>query len=151
MAYIEILRFRLKKADNKVLPSQLTPGQARVEKKWWFDPKYLITHVPLPLFVYAQLTYIPSELNVNSVITKPAHDEILAFGPSAVSHQEAYTLQGYAYSGGGRRINRVEVSMDDGEHWVLARVDYPEDSYRAVTHHDPTFGKFDLEERDTSL
>ena len=64
-------------------------------------------------------------------------------GPSA--------LTGYAYTGGGRRINRVEVSFDNGYNWKLAKVDYPEDLYRTITHADSTFGKFDLNERDTSL
>ena len=62
-----------------------------------------------------------------------------------------YTLQGYAYTGGGRRISRVEVSINDGYDWHLANVDYPEDSYRDVAHFDPVFGRFDLDERDTSL
>lgn len=25
--------------DNKVLPMQLTPEQARSEPKWWYDPR----------------------------------------------------------------------------------------------------------------
>ena len=29
--------------DNKVLPMQLTPEQARDEPQWWHDPKYIIT------------------------------------------------------------------------------------------------------------
>lgn len=94
--------------------------------------------------------HISSELNVNSAIAKPAHGDTIIVSPS-ISEGRTYTLQGYAYTGGGRMINRVEVSMNDGRDWRLARVDYPEDLYRAVAHFDPVFGKFDLNERDTSL
>ncbi|KAH9836836.1 uncharacterized protein C8Q71DRAFT_707679 [Rhodofomes roseus] len=122
--------------DNKVLPTQLTPEQARSaeEKKWWYDPKYIIT-----------------ELNVNSAIAKPAHEETLTLDSSISTDSSTYTLKGYAYSGGGRRINRVEISMDDGHSWRLADVDYPEDLYRAVAYSDPVFGRVDLNERDTSF
>ncbi|KZT68489.1 hypothetical protein DAEQUDRAFT_766300 [Daedalea quercina L-15889] len=120
--------------DNKVLPTQLTPEQARSveEKKWWHDPKYIIT-----------------ELNVNSAIAKPAHEETLTLNTSTINSSSGYTLTGYAYSGGGRRINRVEISLDDGHSWRLAEVNYSEDLYRALAYSDPVFGKFDLNERDT--
>ena len=29
-------------------------------------------------------------------------------------------MRGYAYAGGGRRVTRVEVSLDEGETWTLA-------------------------------
>ena len=44
------------KVDNKVLPMQLTPEQAREEREWWFDPKYLITCVSLTLLLLSALT-----------------------------------------------------------------------------------------------
>lgn len=59
-----------------------------------------------------------SELNVNSVIAKPDHDETLIV--SKHSSDNFYTLRGYAYGGGGRRVTRVEVSLDEGETWNLA-------------------------------
>ena len=43
---------------------------------WWFRPEFII-----------------NELNINSVITSPAHDENLT-----LSHME-YTVRGYAYTG----------------------------------------------------
>ncbi|KAJ2330867.1 hypothetical protein GGH92_009406, partial [Coemansia sp. RSA 2673] len=33
---------------------------------------------------------------------------------------EAYLVRGYALSGGGRAVDRVEVSLDDGQTWDLA-------------------------------
>ncbi|KAH9931315.1 uncharacterized protein B0H18DRAFT_952820 [Fomitopsis serialis] len=82
--------------DNKVLPTQLTPEQARSaeEKKWWYDPKYIIT-----------------ELNVNSAIARPAHEEILMLDPSAEATQSSiYELKGYAYSGGTEMCYQLELA-----------------------------------------
>jgi nitrate reductase (NAD(P)H) len=76
------------------------PEEARSEKKWWYDRSYII-----------------NELNTNSAIAKPDHNETLA-----VDSVASYKVQGYAYGGGGRRVNRVEVSIDDGETWKLAEV-----------------------------
>lgn len=45
---------------------------------WWYKPEYII-----------------NELNINSVITTPSHEEILSIN----SWTRPYTLKGYAYSG----------------------------------------------------
>ena len=60
---------------------------------------------------------IPSlqELPVQSVITVPApHSKLPVDEPLAV--------KGYAYSGGGRGIMRVDVSADGGKTWHTARL-----------------------------
>lgn len=44
------------------------------------------------------------------------HDEVIEVKPTM------YTLGGYAYSGGGKRITRAEISLDDGETWSLAEL-----------------------------
>ncbi|KIJ61879.1 hypothetical protein HYDPIDRAFT_95803 [Hydnomerulius pinastri MD-312] len=122
--------------DNKLLPTQIMPEQARAEKHWWYDPRYIIT-----------------ELNVNSAIAKPDHDEKLTIDRHFPSNGEIplYKLRGYAYAGGGRRITRVEISLDEGETWTLADIEYPEDRFREVCHMDPIYGALDLTERDTSF
>ena len=101
--------------DNRVLPVNITPEQADKEG-WWFKPDYII-----------------NELNINSAIARPAHDEhVIANG------EEFYTLEGYAYSGGGRKVIRVEITLDNGESWTLVNDDdmvHPE--------HSPTeYGKY---------
>ncbi|KAJ2476330.1 hypothetical protein EV174_004962, partial [Coemansia sp. RSA 2320] len=53
------------------------------------------------------------ELNIQSAICRPTDDERLSIG-------EAYLVRGYALSGGGRAVDRVEVSLDDGQTWDLA-------------------------------
>ncbi len=76
------------------------PEEARAEKKWWYDRAYLI-----------------NELNTNSAIAKPDHDEKIVIDAVA-----SYKVQGYAYAGGGRRVNRIEVSVDEGTSWKLAEI-----------------------------
>ncbi|KAI8324953.1 sulfite oxidase-like protein [Martensiomyces pterosporus] len=55
------------------------------------------------------------ELNIQSVICRPTPDECIQTG-------RPYLVQGYALSGGGRAVDRVEVSLDGGETWDLAKV-----------------------------
>lgn len=55
-----------------------------------------------------------SELSVNCVITSPKQDDMLEQGNSMV--------QGYAISGGGRCISRVDVSGDGGKTWITATI-----------------------------
>jgi nitrate reductase (NAD(P)H) len=91
--------------------------------------------------------YIIRDLNANSAIASPDHDEILdtaKFEPNAT-----YKLKGYAYAGGGRRVTRVEISSDDGNSWRLANIDYPEDLFRKVVHFDPIYGDLDMTDSDT--
>jgi len=53
------------------------------------------------------------EFNVQSVISEPV---------SGSNPGHACTIRGYALSGGGRRIIRVELSFDDTKTWVLATI-----------------------------
>lgn len=86
--------------DNRVLPPNVDAERANKEN-WWYIPNYIIY-----------------DLNVNSAIAAPAHDEVIPF--SSFSSDSEYTLRGYAYSGGGRKITRVEVTLDDGKTWLLS-------------------------------
>ncbi|KAK4276776.1 hypothetical protein QN277_014884 [Acacia crassicarpa] len=92
--------------DNKVFPSHVDAQLANAEG-WWYKPEFVIT-----------------ELNVNTVITAPYHEEILPTNCSTT--QRPYVLRGYAYSGGGRKVTRVEVTMDSGETWSLATLEHAE-------------------------
>ncbi|CBI19078.3 unnamed protein product, partial [Vitis vinifera] len=92
--------------DNRVLPSHVDAELANAEA-WWYKPEYII-----------------NELNINSVITTPCHEEILPI--NSWTTQRPYTLKGYAYSGGGKKVTRVEVTMDGGETWQVCRLDHPE-------------------------
>ncbi|CAG8456356.1 537_t:CDS:2 [Acaulospora colombiana] len=98
--------------DNRVLPPEYDAERANNEKIW-YNPDYLI-----------------NELNINSVITSPAHGERISLS-SFVSTSE-YIIKGYAYTGGGRKLTRVEVSLDDGKSWLLASLTCSEDSHPSV-------------------
>lgn len=134
--------------DNKVLPMPLGPDKARAEKSWWYDPRSVFLQQNAASFFRLRMQsnrYIINDLNVNSAIACPNHDEILV----TKSAQQTYTLRGYAYAGGGRRVTRVEISFDDGSTWELANIAYPEDLFRTVIHSDPVYGILDLTQTDT--
>uniref|UniRef100_Q8J259 Nitrate reductase [NADPH] n=1 Tax=Tuber borchii TaxID=42251 RepID=Q8J259_TUBBO len=117
--------------DNRVLPTMVTPEMGKENKDWWTDERYAIY-----------------DLSVNSAIAYPAHDEKL----SLETTKEEYNLKGYAYAGAGRRITRVEISLDKGRSWTLSSIEYPEDLYRAVPEDATLFGgRLDVGARDTCL
>ncbi|KAL4273638.1 hypothetical protein GQ457_13G021360 [Hibiscus cannabinus] len=92
--------------DNKFFPSHVDSELANAQA-WWNKPEYVI-----------------NEFNVNSVITTPCHEEILPI--NSWTSQRPYTLRGYAYSGGGKKVRRVEVTMDGGKTWQVCSLDQPE-------------------------
>lgn len=97
--------------DNRVLPSHIDAETATAEN-WWAKPEFAI-----------------QQLNVNSVLLSPAHTEVLDLKNAAASNASAdgtYKVSGYAYSGGGRRIIRVEVTLNDGATWDNCRIIYKE-------------------------
>ncbi|PWZ01233.1 putative nitrate reductase [Testicularia cyperi] len=119
--------------DNKVLPTEVTADQARNESHWWYDPKYII-----------------NDLNVNAAVCSPDHNQTLPIDASSTS--DDFAIEGYAYTGGGKRVTRVEVSLDDGLSWKSAEIFYPEDLYRMypIQEH-PYFGKLDLSDTEMSF
>ncbi|CAG8943566.1 unnamed protein product [Penicillium salamii] len=95
--------------DNRVLPTMVTPEMSAQDRKWWTDERYAIY-----------------ELNVNSAVAHPQHEEVLDLTTAG----SGYTVKGYAYAGGGRRITKVEISLDRGKSWRLSDIEYAEDKYR---------------------
>ena len=90
--------------DNRVLPEFVDAERATAEG-WWYKPDYII-----------------NELNINSAMWAPEHKEILPL----TGKGQTYTLSGYCYNGGGRKIIRVEVSLDGGKTWTLTKLRHPE-------------------------
>jgi nitrate reductase (NAD(P)H) len=84
--------------DNKVLPAGVDQERAN-EEGWWTKSDFVI-----------------NELNINSIISSPAHDEVIPLSTGT------YTVRGYAYTGGGRKVTRIEVSVDDGETWHISNI-----------------------------
>ena len=89
--------------DNRILPPEVDAERAAAEG-WWYKPEYIF-----------------NELNINSAISSPAHGETLHIQRAA--NVQPYTLRGYAYTGGGRAITRVEVSIDGGASWQLCKLE----------------------------
>lgn len=140
--------------DNRVLPTMVTPEMSKLDKNWWTDERYAI-----------------NDLSINSAIAYPAHDEKLVIGPNP--EKQKYSIRGYAYAGAGRRITRVEISLDKGQSkvshltipnpefranmssfigWNLAEVSYSEDLYRNAPEDTMLFGgRLDVSWRDTCL
>jgi len=115
--------------DNRVLPTMVSPEEAANNKKWWTDERYAI---------YG--------LSTNSTTAYPAHDERIGF----VDAPEIYRARGYACGGEGRRISRVEITLDKGKTWALADIRYHEDDYRDVHEGEILYGgKIDMEWRET--
>jgi len=89
--------------DNQVLPPGVTPESAEKEG-WWFKGDYII-----------------NQLNTNSAIWSPAHDEakLLSYenDDGSLSEQPTgkFEMGGYAYTGNGTKIHRVEVSSRNVE------------------------------------
>ncbi|CAG8482950.1 2965_t:CDS:2 [Paraglomus brasilianum] len=92
--------------DNRVLPPNVDNERANKEN-WWYIPDYII-----------------NELNINSAISSPAHNEKIYL--SSFVNTSSYKLRGYAYSGGGRKVTRVEISLDQGQTWLLTSLTHPE-------------------------
>ncbi|KAG7671215.1 hypothetical protein Ndes2437B_g03830 [Nannochloris sp. 'desiccata'] len=84
--------------DNRVLPSVVDEDRANSEG-WWYKPDFII-----------------NDLNINSAIISPGHDQALA-----LAHGAEVPFRGYAYSN-GNKIIRCEISIDDGATWKLADI-----------------------------
>lgn len=91
--------------DNRVLPPPVLSAEQALAEKWWWDRRFII-----------------NERNINSAIANPIHNEIVPL----TDLKSLYKLKGYAYSGGGREIIRVELSFDAGKTWELTNLTYPE-------------------------
>merc|ERR1712151_46696 len=90
--------------DNRILPPHITAEESL--KGWWYKPEYIF-----------------NELNINSAVSRPDHNETINI-PNNIG--SSYDMMGYAYTGGGRMITRVEVSVNGGVSWNLANIERKE-------------------------
>ncbi|KHN97872.1 Nitrate reductase [Metarhizium album ARSEF 1941] len=117
--------------DNRVLPTMVTPEASVDLPDTWRDERYAIY-----------------DLNTNGVICYPAHNEKLLLN----GNMRTYKVRGYAYGGGGKRVTRMEVTLDSGKSWRLANIDYPEDRYRLAPDGQRLYGgRIDMWWRETSF
>ncbi|WZH46568.1 nitrate reductase NADH [Fusarium acuminatum] len=93
--------------DNRVLPSFVTEKDGPFAEALFRHPDTAC-----------------NEQNLNSVIVKPAQGEKIPL--SNVKNGGNYRIEGYAYDGGGHQVQRVEVSLDDGETWLYCIRKFPD-------------------------
>lgn len=87
--------------DNRILPPHITAEES-LTGGWWYKPEYIF-----------------NELNINSAMTAPDHNETIDLAANIAG---TYNVGGYAYTGGGRRITRVEITTDGGKHWEVCKI-----------------------------
>ncbi|EKG14250.1 hypothetical protein MPH_08578, partial [Macrophomina phaseolina MS6] len=93
--------------DNRLLPSFVTEKDGEFAEAMFRHPDTAC-----------------NEQNLNSVIVKPAHGERIPLTTARKGH--SYRIAGYAYDGGGHEVQRVEVSLDDGETWLYCIRQFPD-------------------------
>lgn len=93
--------------DNRVLPSFVTEKDGEFAEALFRHPDTAC-----------------NELSLNSVIVKPAHGEKIPL--TKARKGQSYRIAGYAYDGGGHQVQRVEVSLDDGETWLYCIRQFPD-------------------------
>ena len=93
--------------DNRILPPHVDEKLADSEN-WWEKPEYIF-----------------NELNINSAVTSPAHGEYIRCNYELNSDEKEYLVKGYAYTGGGRKITRCEISLNGGYTWELCDIHRP--------------------------
>ncbi|GJP70858.1 hypothetical protein CLOP_g15990 [Closterium sp. NIES-67] len=100
--------------DNRVLPSHVD-AETAARDGWWRKKEYIC-----------------NELAINSAIVSPDHGDVVALEGGAGMQQ--LTLKGYAYSGGGRKVTRVEITLDGGNTWRLCDITHPSPPTRHGKH-----------------
>ncbi|KAK0932344.1 hypothetical protein LTR29_016095 [Friedmanniomyces endolithicus] len=93
--------------DNRVLPSFITEKDGDFAEAMFNHPDTAC-----------------NEQNLNSVIVKPAQGEKVPLTDARKG--KTYRIEGYAYDGGGHEVQRVEVSLDEGETWLYCVRRFPE-------------------------
>ncbi|KAF2999125.1 hypothetical protein E8E14_004143 [Neopestalotiopsis sp. 37M] len=87
--------------DNRVLPSFITEKDGDFAQTMFRHPDTVCY-----------------EQNLNSVVARPAQDETLDL--KKILEKDTYRIEGIAYDGGGHKVQRVEVSLDEGKTWLYA-------------------------------
>jgi nitrate reductase (NAD(P)H) len=93
--------------DNRVLPAFVTEKDGEFAEALFRHPDTAC-----------------NEQNLNSVIVRPAQGERIPL--SSARKGQTYRIEGYAYDGGGHEVQRVEVSLDDGETWLYCIRKFPD-------------------------
>lgn len=93
--------------DNRVLPSFITEKDGPFAETLFRHPDTAC-----------------NEQNLNSIIVKPAHKETIPL--TKIRKGNSYRIAGIAYDGGGHEVQRVEISLDDGQTWLYCIRTFPD-------------------------
>lgn len=97
--------------DNRVLPSFVTEKDGEFAQTLFRHPDTKC-----------------NEQNLNSVIAKPAQGERIPL--TEARKGRTYRIEGFAYDGGGHQVQRVEVSLDEGDTWLYCVRNFPKTPIR---------------------
>ncbi|KAM5429678.1 hypothetical protein McanMca71_007106 [Microsporum canis] len=97
--------------DNRQLPSFITDTESEIAQLMYHHP-----------------STICNEQMLNSIIVKPAQGEKVDLVD--IKKGTMYRVVGYAYSGSGDEIDKVEISLDGGETWLYCSRRYPDKPIR---------------------
>lgn len=90
------------------------------------DNKFMPSNIDLniPDFhpIWKKSEYALYFMNINSFISLPDHNEFIIIND--INNNSTINFKGYAYSGGGNIITRVEISFNNGEQWFETEIKY---------------------------
>lgn len=98
--------------DNRVLPSFVTEKDGPFAETMFRHPDTACM-----------------EQNLNSVIVRPAQGEQIQLD-AGIHPEDTYKIEGYAYDGGGCKVQKIEVSLDAGRTWIYAYRRFPDNALR---------------------
>jgi len=103
--------------DNRVVPSFITEKDSLSAKALFHNPDTSC-----------------NEQVLQSIICRPHHGETLDLTDQALL-SSPFRVEGFAYSGGGLKVQKVEISLDEGKEWLYCFRRYPHNSVRHGTNY----------------
>ncbi|GBF61703.1 nitrate reductase [Trichophyton mentagrophytes] len=97
--------------DNRQLPSFITDTESEIAQLMYHHPRTIC-----------------NEQMLNSIIVKPVQGEKI--GLVDIKKGTMYRVKGFAYSGSGDEIDKVEISLNGGETWLYCSRKYPDKPIR---------------------
>lgn len=98
--------------DNGVVPSFITDKSSLAAKALFHNPDAAC-----------------NEQVLQSVVCRPSHGQQIDL-TAQDQYKRTFCIEGFAYSGSGLKVQKVEVSLDEGKTWLYCFRRYPENSVR---------------------
>ncbi|WVZ74836.1 hypothetical protein U9M48_022962, partial [Paspalum notatum var. saurae] len=101
----------------------IVPGCTAGRMVKWLKRIVVTTAESDNYYHYRDNRFLPSHVDVE-LADAEAHDDILPI--NATTTNRAYTVKGFAYSGAGKKVTRVELTLNGGQTWLLCALNHPE-------------------------